>query len=166
MKPSQLTYIGNSIGTHGIKGEIQCNISNPVIDDIEYLVFEIDGTYVPFFIEEYRWKSNNTLLVKFSDIDSQQEALQLTKHNIYIPTEMCPEDAANHLDPNQLNGYAIIDTKKGNIGTIINTDFITPENAILLLDNRIIIPLHPDLVAAIDYDNKTITMNLPDGLID
>ena len=79
---------------------------------------------------------------------------------------MCPEDAANHLDPNQLNGYAIIDTKKGNIGTIINTDFITPENAILLLDNRIIIPLHPDLVAAIDYDNKTITMNLPDGLID
>ena len=168
MKRKELTYIGTVIATHGVKGEIQCNIQNAIFDEIEleYFVIEIDKTYIPFFIEEYRWKSNTTLLIKFADIDDQQEAAQLIQHDIYIPTILCPGKNALDINPNQLNGYIVEDIKSGIIGKITNIDFITPENAILLLDNDLVIPLHPNLVKEIKEKSKTIIMELPDGLIE
>lgn len=170
MTKDQLTYIGTCIAAHGVKGEIQCAISNPVFDDFdtEYFIVEIDATYIPFYIEEYRWKSNTTLLVKFDNIDTLQATQKLLKHNIYIIT---PEEVGNTDDyytltnTDRLKGYIIKNRQDNIVGTIVNTDIISSENTILLLDNDIIIPLHPDLVINIDHPHKTITMTIPDGLI-
>ena len=68
--------IGKMGKTHGIGGEITMMVDDDVFDrvDSDYLILEIEGILVPFFIEEYRFKSNDAALIKFEDIDSQERA--------------------------------------------------------------------------------------------
>ena len=177
MTTDQLTYVGTCIAPHGVKGEIQCTISNPAFDDTDtkYFIIEIDGTFIPFYIEEYRCKSNATLLVKFDNINTLQATQKLLKHNLFTLNSQLNDFSQLPTLNSQLNdfsqlptliGYSVLSENNENIGKIVNTDIISTENAILLLDNDIIIPLHPDLVIDIDHINKTITMTIPDGLLD
>ena len=53
--------------------------------DAEYLLLELDGILVPFFMEEYRFKSDETVLMKFCDIDTQEQARSLTGAKVYFP---------------------------------------------------------------------------------
>ena len=53
--------------THGVKGELNMVIDDDVFDrvDADYLVLKIDGIMVPFFIEEYRFRSDDHVLIKY-----------------------------------------------------------------------------------------------------
>ena len=163
MKTDNLIYIGKIVATHGINGELLCTIDNPSFDDIDinYFIVEIDGTYIPFFIEEYRWKTDNSLLLKFVHTNSQTEAQRLVHCRLLLPDDIGIEPDADY---STLIGYRVIDQQQGEMGTIINIDFVTNQNAILLIDNDTILPLHEDLVSHIDNNNKIIYMNLPQGL--
>ena len=44
----------------------------------KYLVLDIDGILVPFYLEEYRFKNDENVLVKFEDIDTQEQARNYT----------------------------------------------------------------------------------------
>ena len=48
--------------------------SDDVFDrvDAEYVVLMLDGILVPFFFEEYRFRTDETAIVKFCDIDTQE----------------------------------------------------------------------------------------------
>ena len=61
---------------HGVKGEVTVFVDDDIFDrtDSEYLLLDIDGILVPFFMEEYRFKSDTTALVKFCGIDTQEKA--------------------------------------------------------------------------------------------
>ena len=65
-------------------------------------------------------------------------------------------------------GYAIIDTKLGNIGNIADVDEKT-DNAIIKVIHptgvEIILPFNDDFIIEIDDDLKTIEFNAPEGLI-
>ncbi|MBR3565768.1 MAG: hypothetical protein IKN91_05530 [Paludibacteraceae bacterium] len=165
MTKDQLIEIGHTSGIFGTKGELQCQISNPVFDDmdIEFMFLEIDGTYIPFFIDEYRWKSDTSIVVKFIDVDSQQSAQQIVGHKILIEKTAETDRPAFNTD---IVGYVVFDQQSGKIGTITDIDFITDENAVLQLDNELIIPFHADLVSEINHAEKSITMQLPEGLIE
>lgn len=66
--PDDVFQIGRLGRPHGVKGEITFQISDDVFDrvDAEYLLLELDGILVPFFMEEYRFKSDETVLMKFA----------------------------------------------------------------------------------------------------
>ncbi|MEE0362596.1 MAG: 16S rRNA processing protein RimM, partial [Prevotella sp.] len=59
--------IGRIGRPHGVKGEVTFRFDDDVFDrvDSDYLVLSVDGILVPFFIEEYRFKSGEVALVKF-----------------------------------------------------------------------------------------------------
>lgn len=67
--------IGRLGKTHGVKGELSFLFDDDVFDrvDADYLVLEVDGILVPFFIEEYRFKSDANAIMKLEGIDSQSE---------------------------------------------------------------------------------------------
>ena len=79
--------IGRLGKVHGVKGEITFMFDDDVFDrvDADYLVLEVDGILVPFFIEEYRFRSDTTALMKFEDIDTQERARELTNCDVYFP---------------------------------------------------------------------------------
>ena len=80
IRPEEVYKIGRIGKPHGVKGELKMQFSDDIFDrtDAEYLVLDIEGILVPFFIEEYRFQSDSTAIVKFCDVNSQEKASELT----------------------------------------------------------------------------------------
>ena len=52
--------IGRLGKPHGIHGELSLQFADDVFDrtDADYLILDVDGILVPFYIDEYRFRSN------------------------------------------------------------------------------------------------------------
>lgn len=153
-----------------MKGEISFWFTDDVFDrvDADYLLLEIDGILVPFFMEEYRFRSNELALVKFEDIDSEDRARELTGCDVYFPREHAETDEGR-LTWSEIIGYQIINAQSGKaLGTISRVDDSTMN---VLFDvtksdgDSMLIPASEELIANIDKKARSITMNLPEGLL-
>ena len=94
------TYpIGRITKTHGLKGEVVFNFEDDIFDRVEcpYLICEVDGILVPFFMEEYRFKTDASALVKFEDIDSADQAQQLIGSEVYFENKFVEEGDAEEV---------------------------------------------------------------------
>ena len=58
IKKDEVFKIGIFNKPHGVKGEISFTFTDDIFDRVEceYLVCLLDGIFVPFFIEEYRFR--------------------------------------------------------------------------------------------------------------
>jgi 16S rRNA processing protein RimM len=166
IKDSDVYKIGRLGKAHGVKGEVSLQFDDDIFDrvDADYLVLDVDGILVPFFIEEYRFRSDSVALVKFEDIDTQQRATELTGCDVYFPRALADDDDGL---PTLafLVGFTIVDATNGTaIGTIAAIDDQTANLLFELEDGRLI-PANDDLIANIDSQRKVITMSLPEGLL-
>ena len=165
IKEEDLSKIGQFAKPHGIKGEISL-ITDYDIPDIScdpYIVCDMDGILVPFFIESYRQKSSATTLVKFENINSEENVKLLSGKEAFLPSEMMPEEDE---ETATLTGYTIVDEKLGTIGRITDIDDST-FNILLIVDckgSEVLIPAA--LVTAINRENKTAEVSLPEGFSD
>ena len=167
IKKEDVYKIGRIGKAHGVKGEVSFNFDDDVFDrvDAEYLILEVDGILVPFFMEEYRFRSDNTALVKFEDIDTQDRARELTNCDVYFPRDLADNDE-EELTYTFLVGFDIIDDQSGkNVGTIASIDDNTM-NILFELEDGTLIPASEELITDIDKDNKTITIALPEGILE
>ena len=55
--------------------------------EAEYLICLLDGIFVPFFIEEYRFRSDTTALVKLEGVDTAERARMFTNIEVYFPVK-------------------------------------------------------------------------------
>ena len=92
IKKENCYKIGRIGKAHGVKGEVSFQFTDDVFDrtETDFLILEVDGLLVPFFMEEYRFRSDNIALVKFCDIDTQQRASELTNCDVWFPRSLTP----------------------------------------------------------------------------
>jgi len=82
--------IGTIVSKHGYKGFIKINVSSFNFDklpDIKHLFIDINNCFVPFMIEEIKSFSNNLLILKFSEVNSEEEADDIILKNIFIESK-------------------------------------------------------------------------------
>lgn len=159
--------IGRIGKPHGIKGEVTLQFDDDVFDrtESEYLVLSVDGILVPFFMEEYRFRSSETALVKFADIDSQERAAALTGCDVYFPRHLADLDETRFSWAATV-GFAIIDGNSGRpVGRIVSVDDSTA-NILFETDNGRLIPASDELIDDVDADRREITVRIPEGLLD
>ena len=62
IKREEVYKIGRLGKAHGIKGEVTMQVDDDIFDctEAEYLVLELDSIMVPFFIEEYFFRTTST----------------------------------------------------------------------------------------------------------
>ena len=159
--------IGKLGKTHGIKGEISMQVDDDVFDrvDADYLVLELDGIMVPFFMEEYRFKTDETALVKFEGIDKQERARELTGTEVFFPRELAESYDNDELSYAQLVGYTVINSNNGkSVGTISYVDEQTI-NIMFELEDGTLLPASEELIVEIDTEKKEITLDIPEGLL-
>ncbi len=167
IKQEEVYHIGRIGKAHGVKGEVSFMFDDDVFDrvDADYLILEVDGILVPFFMEEYRFRTDSTALVKFEDIDTQERARELTNCEVFFPRALADDDE-EAINLTFLVGFDIIDAKTGTrVGTIAGIDDSTA-NILFEMENGMLIPANDDLITHIDKDNKTITTALPEGILD
>lgn len=159
--------IGKLGKTHGIKGEISMQVDDDVFDrvDADYLVLELDGIMVPFFMEEYRFKTDETALVKFEGIDTQERARELTGTEVFFPRELAESDDNDELSYAQLVGYTVVNANTGKeVGKIDYVDELTI-NIMFELKDGTLLPASEELILNINTDKKEITLDIAEGLI-
>ena len=167
IKREEVFKIGRLGKTHGVKGEISFLFDDDVFDrtDADYLILDIDGILVPFFIEEYRFKTDNNALMKFDGIDTQEHARELTGCDVFFPRTKTVEDEAS-ISWTELVGYSLIDSNSGKtIGEIASIDDATINILFELTDGKLI-PASDELIQHIDTKQHHIEINLPEGILE
>ena len=167
IKAEEVYKIGRLGKAHGVKGEVSFQFDDDIFDrvDADYLVLDIDGILVPFFMEEYRFRSDTVCLVKFKGVDTQQRAQELTGCDVFFPRALAEEDEEI---PSlaSLVGFDIVNVSDGRtIGNIAAIDDSTV-NILFELEDGTLIPASDELITNIDAEQRTIRMNIPEGLLD
>ena len=168
IKEEGLSKIGQFAKPHGIKGEISL-ITDYDISAIPcdpYIVCDMDGIWVPFFIESCRQKSSATTLIKFEKIDSEDKVKLLTGKAAYLPSDMIMPYDDDAPGQNYIIGYTVTDDKLGVIGKITDVDDSTI-NTLLIVDyngSEVLIPAA--LITTIHKDSKTTNVSLPEGFLE
>ena len=166
IKEDEVYKIGRIGKPHGISGEVTLRFSDDVFDrvDADYLVLMGDGILVPFFIEEYRFRSDEVALVKFEDIDTKDRASELTGCDVFFPRHLA--DAGDDvLTWSQIVGYDIVDVLSDKtIGRIEAVDETTI-NTLLELSDGTLIPAADEFIEDIDHEERKLMMRLPEGLV-
>ncbi len=170
IRRDEVYKIGKLGKPHGVKGEISFAITDDVFDrvDADYLVLDIDGILVPFYIEEYRFKNDENVLVKFEDIDTQEQARNYTGCEVYFPRHLSDSDGEN-MTWAEIIGFTLVDdaTDKA-VGVIHHVDDTTLN---LLFEvtapdgKDLLIPASNELIEGVDAGKKEIRVTLPEGIL-
>lgn len=166
IRQEEVYKIGRLGKAHGVKGEVSLQFDDDIFDRVEaeYLVLDIDGILVPFFMEEYRFRSDTVCLVKFCDVDTQQRAQELTGCDVYFPRALA-ETTDETPSLSMLVGYEIVSVADGRVvGKIAAIDDSTA-NILFELETGQLIPANDDLIEVIDTEQQQIRMNIPEGLL-
>ena len=159
--------IGQIGRTHGVKGEVTFNFTDDVWDraESEYLFLRVDGILVPFFLEEYRFRSDSTALVKFLDYDSANDVQFLVGSEVFFPHTLTPEMGEDEeYSWRYFTGFTLFDEATGLIGNIDSVNDST-QNVLFQVGERLI-PAAEEWIKDINHKERTIHMELPEGLLE
>lgn len=152
--------------THGVKGELNFTFTDDVFDrvDADYLILRIDGILVPFFIDEYRFRSDDRALLILHDIDTNEKAQNLVGTEVFFPFSLSDKQKDEVISFNDLIGFTI-----DGIGIVTGIDDYT-ENILFEVKRndgkQILIPAVEEFVENVDYEKKIIKVQLPEGLVE
>lgn len=157
---------------HGVKGELSFTFTDDIFDrvDCDYLVCLLDGIFVPFFIEEYRFRSDTTALVKLEKIDTADKARIFTNVDVYFPKKYVDEEEENgDAIPtwNYFIGFKVKDVNHGELGEIVAVDDSTMNVLFVIEKNgeEILLPAHEEFMVKLDKKKRLLTVDVPEGLI-
>ena len=169
IRKEEVYKIGIFNKPHGIHGELSFTFTDDIFDRVEaeYLICLLDGIFVPFFIEEYRFRSDNVALVKFEGIDSTEKARTLTNVEVYYPVKFM-DDQEEISSWNYFIGFRVEDIHHGCLGTVVDVDDATM-NVLFVIENgdeEVLLPAHEEFILDIDRKKKILKVDIPDGLLD
>lgn len=169
IRKEEVYKIGLFNKPHGIHGELQFTFTDDIFDRVEaeYIICMLDGILVPFFIEEYRFRSDTTALIKLEGIDTAERARMFTGIEVYFPKKLAEEDETGELTWEYFIGCRVEDVAHGLLGEVVEVDTSTI-NTLFVVKHRgeeLLIPAREEFIVDIDRDERLITMRLPEGLL-
>ena len=170
MQKKDCFLIGTVFKLHGYKGEVNIYNNNNLrfnFQNIKHLLIEKDNTLIPYFISKARNKKQNILLVKFEEINSEQEALKILKHNVYIPINFLPDSQKNIESEKSLIGFKVLDSNLGYLGEISYINIQTPQKLIYVNngEKEFCFPMHEEFIIKIKKDETIMEVIIPEELI-
>lgn len=170
IKEDEIFKIGIFNKPHGVKGELLFTFTDDIFDrvDCEYLICLLDGIFVPFFIEEYRFRSDTTALVKLDRVDTAEKARMFTNVEVYFLKKYADEEDTDEIPTwNYFVGFKVNDVQHGELGEITAVDDSTM-NVLFCIEkdgNEIYLPAHDEFIVEVDRKKRLLTAKVPDGLI-
>lgn len=169
IREDEVYKIGVLTKTHGVSGELSLSFTDDIFDrvDAEYLICRMDGILVPFFMEEYRFKSRSTALVKFEGIDTEEEARRMTGVEVFFPKALVEEADDPVYSWSYFVGFGVTDEQAGYLGRIVSVDESTV-NVLFEIErpdgSDFLIPAHEEFIREINPEESMIQVCLPEGL--
>lgn len=167
---SDVYKIGTLTRTHGVRGEVAFQFTDDVWDRVEadYLFLRLDGLLVPFFLEEWRFRSDSLALLKFEDIDDADTASRLVGADVCFPKELTPADFdEEELTWKHFVGFEVWQDKQ-HLGTVSSVLDQTA-NVLLVIETpegkELLIPAHEDFILSADHRQRRLLVDIPEELL-
>ncbi|HZF64595.1 MAG TPA: ribosome maturation factor RimM [Chitinophagaceae bacterium] len=162
--------IGKLVSAFGLKGELVLvhNLGKKTsLKGLNALFVEERKTsFIPYFIESTRIKSESEIYLKLQDINSREAAVKLAQKEIWL-TEPDFKKFSAKSSPINLLGYDIIEGEQV-LGKIL--EVIEQPHQILcrieINGKEAFIPLHEDTIIKIDKRKLRVIVALPEGLLE
>lgn len=165
----QLGYV---VKAHGLKGEVQIFLDVDSPEDYKNLesVFVLQGQQlIPFFIESIS-VSGSRAIVALDEIQRVEEAKALKGCELYLPLESLPVLEGNEFYIHEVIGYDLIDSEqKKKLGQITHIMESGPQllfSVSTAEGSEMLIPYDKSLLKQLDREEKSITLFIPEGLLD
>lgn len=163
--------IGKIAGTHGLDGRVvlrhQLEGKN-IWGKIGHIFIELQReSYIPYFIEGQKVLNHDEVLLTLDEIDSMELAKSLSGKNVYLEEEVFSKLKPKAVSADMI-GFKVTDQTHGELG-VVEDLFETPGQVLATVQHKgkeLIIPLIDATIIGIDGARKTITVNLPEGLLD
>lgn len=168
---SDCERIGFFRKTHGVHGNVVLEFEPKFeysVEEAERFFVELEGLLVPFFIAKngFRFTTANSAIVTLDWVGNEKYAKRIIGQSVYLyNTEIIdePEETAE-----MFVDYLLIDEKLGEIGMISQVDDYSG-NIVLTVNyrgNELLVPYNNEIAVSLDETLKTVTLNLPEGLLD
>ncbi|MFK8165263.1 MAG: ribosome maturation factor RimM [Lewinella sp.] len=163
-----LIEIGWTGKAHGLKGEIKLRIQEFYEEDLLATKSMLIGDpAIPYFLESLR--AGGAIIAKFENLDSREQVTLLSNKPVWLlASQVTAVDEGEDLTPwDPIIGFTIKAEGYPDLGPITGI-MDMPEHYLAELTHEgkaILVPLHEDLVVALDEEVETMTMVLPEGLL-
>ena len=169
MQKKDCFLVGTVFKLHGYKGDVNIYNENGIVfklNTIQYFLIEKNNTLIPFFIQKIRYKKANIILTKFDNINSEEEALDILQHKIYLPNKFLPKINKNTTE-NEVLGFKVIDELLGELGEISYINKQTTQKLIYVRtnENEFCFPMHKNFIINVNTKKKIMEVNIPKDLI-
>jgi 16S rRNA processing protein RimM len=167
----KLVSVGFTKKTHGAQGELKITLKDEYFNDFvnsDVVFMNVQGKPLPFFIENLR--DAGDILLKIEDVDSSTKAKDLTSKELFLREQDIKlfKEETGVVTFERLVGFDLLDEQLGFIGKIAEVE-VLPQQYLAIVtykESEIFVPLHANLMVALDEKKQTIMLRLPDGLLD
>ena len=171
MTKEECFYLGRIVSKFSFKGEVLIKLDTDEPEtylEMESVFVEYDNNLVPFFIEKSSLQKSNLLRVKFEEVDTEEDADDLMKCDLYLPLNMLPELDEDQFYYHEIIGYTVEDANYGTVGVLTGVNDTTSQALFEIEKNgkQILIPMNDQFLQKVDKKNKKIFVKTPEGLID
>lgn len=168
IRKEEIAEIGLFRKPHGVKGEISAELDVPAdeLKSFSAIVCEMEGIYVPFFIESVRQKGQVTALLTIDGFDTDVAVKKFSNKRIYVlRKELLESDV---MEDGLLIGFDILMADGKRIGTVTDVDDSTA-NVLFVVDGNngeLYIPVVDDFILEINEQDRFIIVDMPEGMIE
>jgi 16S rRNA processing protein RimM len=166
----QYFKIGKLAASHGLKGDLVLEHSLGKKTSLKGLeavfIEEKKGSFLPYFIQVTKIKSDNETFLKLEGVDDKETARKLTPKEVWITEEDFKKYAAA-TSAISLLGFHIIHEGE-DLGEVLEV-IEQPHQllcTLMLNGKEALIPIHEESLEKMDKKNRKIFVNLPEGLLD
>jgi 16S rRNA processing protein RimM len=167
---SQYIHIGKIVAPHGITGHviIEHALGKPIhFKGIDAIFVEKNAaSFIPYFIQSAAAKTDTISHLQLEGINSREATAMLLGKKVWLPQDEF-QKLVDKQSPLALLGYTVVEAGKS-LG-VIQEVIEQPHQlmvTILYQGQEAYIPLHEESLKAVNHKAKTISVELPDGLLD
>ncbi|HEY9178111.1 MAG TPA: ribosome maturation factor RimM [Flavipsychrobacter sp.] len=162
--------VGKIVAVHGLQGAV---VLKQIIDNTGWLnagdVLFIElkrESFIPHFVEKAKPANETEYIINLDEVDDSEQAKKLVGKTVYVKEEILEKAKVD--SPLMYIGFNLVDKTKGGIGTIEDVLLMGKQwIARLTIDGKeVLIPLVEDMILDVNYKNKFLRMDLPDGLLE
>lgn len=170
----ELIEMGSYAKPHGVNGEITATLDCDVelLQQFSCLISEIDGIFVPFFLQSVRPKGANGTLLSIDGIESDEAVRFLANKLIYVLrkeyNQVSDEEDCDARPLDYFVGATIISSGEY-VGKIVDIDDAT-SNLLFVVEtvsgDESLIPIVDEWIIGYDPEANELEMDIPKELLE
>jgi len=171
MQKKDCFFVGKIVKKYSFKGELLIKLDTDEPEQflkMESVFVEQNKTLIPFFIERSSLHKSLLLRVQFEEVKNEADADALLNRELYLPLDRLPKLTGDKFYYHEITGFKVVDKTFGPAGKIVGVNDSTAQHLFIIdLDGKeILIPVNDSFIEKVDRENKTLHLDVPEGLIE